>query len=135
MRELIDAEKFYEQTAEWEAQALHQVDLYNPEDSREEWLKWSYILKERGAFKHDIMDAPKVTINDLWILIFDKEDLPPDGKKVFVYDAVRNWMGVASYEKSEAGWEYWEDDNGLLFHVEDVTAWMELPSPPPTNKE
>lgn len=57
---LIDADALYEKTAEWEAQALAQVERYNPTDSREEWLRWSFVLKERSAFKFDVADAPTI---------------------------------------------------------------------------
>ena len=58
--DLIDRTKLYNQTSEWEAQALEQVNRYNPEDSRDEWRWWSAVLKERGAFKHDVADAPTI---------------------------------------------------------------------------
>lgn len=51
---LIDADVLYEKTAEWEAQALHQVGV------SDEWKKWSIILTERTAFKYDIADAATV---------------------------------------------------------------------------
>lgn len=57
---LIDADALYEKTAEWEAQALAQVERYNLTDSRDEWLRWSYVLKERSAFKFDVADAPTI---------------------------------------------------------------------------
>lgn len=58
--DLIDRTELYNQTSEWEAQALEQVNRYNPEDSRDEWRWWSTVLKERGAFKHDVADAPTI---------------------------------------------------------------------------
>lgn len=58
--DLIDRTELYNQTAEWEAQALEQANRYNPEDSRDEWRWWSAVLKERGAFKHDVADAPTI---------------------------------------------------------------------------
>lgn len=57
---LIDADALYEKTAEWEAQALSQVERYNPTDSFKEWRRWSYVLKERSAFKFDVADAPTI---------------------------------------------------------------------------
>ena len=57
---LIDVDDLYNQTAEWEAQALSQVERYSPEYSREEWRWWSAVLKERGAFKRDLENAPTV---------------------------------------------------------------------------
>lgn len=58
---LIDADALYEKTANWEAQALHMVEvtMYD-EDKLEEWRKWSTVLTERSAFKHDIADAPTI---------------------------------------------------------------------------
>lgn len=58
--DLIDRTKLYNQTSEWEAQALEQVNRYNPEDSIDEWRWWSAVLKERGVFKHDVADAPTI---------------------------------------------------------------------------
>jgi hypothetical protein len=58
--DLIDRTKLYDQTSAWEAQALEQVNRYNPEDSRDEWRWWSAVLKERSAFKHDVADAPTI---------------------------------------------------------------------------
>lgn len=58
--DLISRSELYNQTAEWEAQALEQVNKYNPEDSRDEWRWWNAVLKERGAFKHDVADAPTI---------------------------------------------------------------------------
>lgn len=57
---LIDADALYEKTAEWEAQALAQTERYNPTDSRDEWLRWSFVLKERSAFKFDVADAQTI---------------------------------------------------------------------------
>lgn len=58
--DLIDREKLYEQTANWEAQALDQTLRYRPEEDRDEWRWWSAVLKERSAFKFDVADAPTV---------------------------------------------------------------------------
>ena len=63
MADLIDRGALYEQTAEWEASALHMVEkLMHSEDPDDikEWIKWSAILQERTAFKHDVADAPSV---------------------------------------------------------------------------
>ena len=57
---LIDADDLYNQTAEWEAQALAQVERYSPEYSREEWRWWSAVLKERGGFKRDLENAQTI---------------------------------------------------------------------------
>lgn len=58
--DLIDRTKLYNDTANWEAQALEEVAKYDPSDSRDEWRWWSAVLGERGAFKHDVADAPTV---------------------------------------------------------------------------
>lgn len=58
--DLIDREKLYEQTANWEAQALDQTLRYRPEEDRDEWRWWSAVLKERSTFKFDVADAPTI---------------------------------------------------------------------------
>lgn len=58
--DLIDRTELYNQTANWEAQALEQVNKYDPMYSRDDWRWWSAVLKERGAFKHDVADATTV---------------------------------------------------------------------------
>lgn len=65
--DLIDKEKLYERTAEWESQALNQVQKLmhrDDEEGKAEWRRWSAILNERTAFKHDVTDAPVVIKGD-----------------------------------------------------------------------
>ena len=120
MKKLIDAKKLYEQTAEWEAQALEQVDKYDPVDSRDEWLRWSYILKERGAFKHDVMDAPVVDISSLWISC--DERLPEYGVTVLVDSDCGIMIGYLDTS------ELWFGLRPFMDSIElDVDAWMPLP--------
>lgn len=57
---LIDADALYEKTAEWEAQALHMVEVTMHDEDETEWRRWSAVLTERSAFKHDIADAPTI---------------------------------------------------------------------------
>ena len=58
---LIDANALYEKASDLEAQALdYTVKISNDEEKREEWLRWSAILAERTAFKHDVYDAPTI---------------------------------------------------------------------------
>ena len=58
---LINADRLYEKTAEWEAAALAQVERYiSDEENVFEWERWTTILNERTAFKHDVADAPTV---------------------------------------------------------------------------
>ena len=57
---LIDADALYEKTAEWEAQALHMVEVTMHYEDKTEWRRWSAVLTERSAFKYDIADAPTI---------------------------------------------------------------------------
>ena len=57
---LIDADALYEKTAEWEAQALHMVEVTMHDEDKTEWRRWSAVLTERSAFKYDISDAQTV---------------------------------------------------------------------------
>lgn len=67
---LIDADALYERTAEWEAWALAEVEKHDPREDREEWQKWTHILNERTAFKHDVADAPTIEARQVgeWIV-------------------------------------------------------------------
>jgi len=65
MPRYIDGDALYEQTAEWEARALAVVEKLNSKplgemdvDEITEWRKWSCVLNERSAFKHDVANAP-----------------------------------------------------------------------------
>ena len=58
--DLIDRNKLYEKTAEWEAQALHMVEVTMHDEDTSEWREWSIVLTERSAFKFDVADAPTV---------------------------------------------------------------------------
>lgn len=60
MSYLIDKRVLYKQTAEWEAQALAMVEKTMHDEDPTEWRKWSAVLTERTAFKHDVADAPTV---------------------------------------------------------------------------
>ena len=66
--DLIDKSKLYEQVASWESQALNQVQKLmhrDDEEGKAEWRRWSAILNERTAFKHDVADAPVVIEGNL----------------------------------------------------------------------
>jgi len=58
----ISRTALYDKAAELESFALKQVCKFDPRipEQREEWIKWSAILQERAAFKHDIQDAPAI---------------------------------------------------------------------------
>ena len=65
--DLINKEVLYNKTAEWEAQALAQLDKLNgipfDEMEKEEYIAcrvWSALYQERSAFKFDVFDAPVV---------------------------------------------------------------------------
>ena len=60
MSYLIDKRVLYKQTAEWEAQALAMVEKTMHDEDPTEWRRWSAVLTERTAFKHDVADAPTV---------------------------------------------------------------------------
>ena len=61
MKRLIDGDALYEKASDLEAQALdYTVKISNDEEKREEWIRWSAILAERTAFKHDVYDAPTI---------------------------------------------------------------------------
>jgi len=69
MARYIDADALYERTAEWEASALAYIEKLNrtpleemDEDERAEWRRWTAILGERSAFKHDVADAPTADV-------------------------------------------------------------------------
>ena len=95
MDDLISRQALYEKTAEWEAQALHMVEVYLHDEDMTEWRKWSAILKERSAFKHDVADAPSAERRGKWV----------DGKRMS-FDGTFYWFRQCSeclYER--------EDDN------------------------
>lgn len=80
---LIDADALYEQTAEWEASALHHIEELNrtplaemDDDERSEWRKWTAILAERSAFKHDVADAPTIDVPDRKVGKWEQKEDP-----------------------------------------------------------
>ena len=105
MARYIDADALYEQTAEWEARALAVVENLNSKPLEEmdaneltEWRKWSCILNERSAFKHDVADAPiadvRENVRGEWIIHETENDryddmICPFCKKSYTVDAYR----------------------------------------------
>lgn len=63
--DLIDKAKLYEKVAEWETQALQHASKLLEANNVEEWRRWTSILNERTAFKHDVADAPVVIEGNL----------------------------------------------------------------------
>ena len=64
MNKYIDAGALYEKTAEWEAQALHMMNIHRNDEDDTEWKKWSIILTERSAFKFDVADFPIANVRE-----------------------------------------------------------------------
>lgn len=60
MSGLIDKEVLYNHFANLEAIALEQVEKHMHDEDLTEWRKWSAILQERTAYKHDVFDAPTI---------------------------------------------------------------------------
>jgi hypothetical protein len=124
MKKLIDADVLYEKVADLEAQALEQVNKYNPVDSRDEWRWWSAVLTERTAFKYDVADAPAFG-GYRWISCNEK--MPEEGVDVLLQFSSN--MGVGFYEH---GWAINTGD-GIYSEVgereEKPVAWMKLPEP------
>ena len=114
MSYLIDKRVLYKQTAEWEAQALAMVEKTMHNEDPTEWRRWSAVLTERTAFKHDVADAPTVEV-PTWIPC--SERLPRIGQYCFITskDGDVNMDKYCSY-----GWRNYGDN---------VLAWMELPEP------
>lgn len=85
MSEYIDTEKFYADAVKWESEALTVLASLDPNVDYTEYVKWSVILNERTSFKHDIMDAPKVDVEEVrhgeWIK--DESEIRGDGE---IYD-------------------------------------------------
>lgn len=80
---LIDGDALYEKASDLEAQALdYTVKISNDEEKREEWIRWSAILAERTAFKHDVHDAPTIESErktGTWYEHYSHEDGERDG--------------------------------------------------------
>ena len=117
---LIDADALYEKASDLEAQALdYTVKISNDEEKREEWLRWSAILAERSAFKHDVNDAPTIEPGPRWMPC--EESLPSSGTACFV-------TVECSGEKSTCVSTF---DHGVgwsnLECGERVVSWMKLP--------
>ena len=126
---LIDANALYEKTAEWETSALAYIEKLNrtplwemDEDEKAEWRRWTAILGERSAFKHDVADAP--TIDPVkWIPVAER--LPEEEVQVLVTDDAG---GLATIDVDGG---YFDEEYGRFewFHSQNVTAWMPLPEP------
>lgn len=136
MSRLIDADALYEKTAEWEARALSVIEKLNRKPFEEmnsneitEWRKWSCILNERSAFKHDVADAPAVEPQQ-WIPVTERLPKKYIGEWLCCTDD-GNIM-ILPYDtpgdgSKECVFYYWEDDYTVV--KPNVVAWMPLPMP------
>lgn len=64
IRSLEAWESLYEKTAEWESEALYEVEKHCHDEDAGEWRKWSHILNERTAFLCDVKKHLKEVEND-----------------------------------------------------------------------
>lgn len=131
----IDADVLYEQTAEWEARALAIVEKLNSKplgdmDVNEvaEWRKWSTVLNERTAFKHDVLDAPTVEVPE-WI--DTREALPEYFRTVLVTldEDGRVYTGELNHYMLDYEPDDWTISDDFNVRLDRVTAWMPLPEP------
>ena len=126
--DLIDRKRLYEKTAEWEAQALHMVEKTMHDEDKTEWRKWSVILAERSAFKHDIADAPALMkwtpCDDMMPTRDGKYLVSRAGRAEIAYYSIPLLPMNTPFGKSKRGW--YECTNEGDFYSE-ADAWMELP--------
>lgn len=147
MARYIDADALYEKTAEWEAQALHMVEIHMNDEDMSEWRRWSTILKERSAFKYDVVNAPTADVVERkWIPCGERlpittntySDEKAKFRHYFSDDVLiterDGFVAIGLYEKCWNGngvckesWE-WRDDMSTALKP-DVVAWMPLPEP------
>lgn len=119
---LIDADALYEEARYLEAQAIdYTVKISNDKEKREEWLRWSAILAERSAFRHDVYDAPTIEPEPQWIPC--SERLP---EATGVYIVTCNIYSGDKVDGVTATWSYWRRNEWMM---KDVLAWMPLPKP------
>lgn len=117
---LVDADELYEKTAEWEASALAKIEELNRtpleemDDAQKNlWRKWTAILNERSAFKHDVFDAPTIEPQQ-WIPVTER--LPEENGDYLVTGR----QGAVNKRRY---------DDGHWYGNWAVVAWMPLPEP------
>ena len=142
MRRLIDGDALYEKASDLEAQALdYAVKISNDEEKREEWIRWSAILAERTAFKHDVYDAPTIEPEPQWIPCSERLPDAPlrktgdedfewfEGEQVLICDKdglIHVAYIVKDYIFNDIYWCATDVDE---LRGEEVKAWMPLPAP------
>lgn len=124
MSDLVSREYLYEKTAEWEAQALHEVEKYHPEEDRDKWLWWSAVLKERTAFKFDVVDAPSA---NMWIPVTER--LPEDEQNVLVTYKTTDKIHPCQYHDDGSRNPWYSYIDQCRAHMNVVLAWMPMPEP------
>ena len=121
---LIDGNALYEKACDLEAQALdYTVKISNDEEKREEWLRWSAILAERTAFKHDVYDAPTIELEPRWIPC--SERLPEVGRSVLF--SVGGMYTAEGCMRDDGDWCQFRWSSVQKRDI--VDAWMPLPEP------
>ena len=121
---LIDGNALYEKACDLEAQALdYTVKISNDEEKREEWLRWSAILAERTAFKHDVYDAPTIELEPRWIPC--SERLPEVGRSVLF--SVGGMYTAEGCMRDDGDWCQFRWSSVQKRDI--VDAWMPLPKP------
>ena len=142
----IDADALYERTAEWEASAFAKTEELNrtpleemTDEERAEWRRWTAILGERSAFKHDVFDAPTIDVPQQgWIPVTER--LPEHFGRylvTFVPDAGELWTKVEfamfsdlmGLKKEPIFWNGNVGKSDFENVTKNVTAWMPLPEP------
>ena len=119
---LIDADALYEKACCLEAQAIdYTVKISNDKEKREEWLRWSAILAERSAFRHDVYDAPTIEPEPHWIPCSERL---PEESGLYIVTNVGRWVEPVGtrYYNIRADGGFWSGHPG-----DKVLAWMELP--------
>ena len=121
---LIDADALYEKARDLEAQAIdYTVKISHDEEKREEWLRWSAILAERTAFKHDVYDAPTIEPEPHWIPC--SERLPEVGRSVLF--SVGGMYTAEGCMRDDGDWCQFRWSSVQKRDI--VDAWMPLPKP------
>lgn len=121
---LINADALYEKACDLEAQALdYTVKISHDEEKAEEWRRWSAILAERSAFKHDVYDAPTIEPEPRWISC--SERLPEVGQSVLF--SVCGMYTAEGCMRDDGDWCQFRWSS--VQRRDMVDAWMPLPKP------